>query len=103
MVYKAVMFGIDDTLLNRDNALEKMFFITLEKYYEDVKIAERNQVLHNFKEYDRRDYGNSNKTRVFESFFYNFPSQNRPHFLKCIRELFHSLKSNCLGQDPLLE
>lgn len=77
MGYKAVIFDLDDTLLNRDNAVDNMFNIILEKCYEDVKNSERNQMLQKFKEYDRRDYGNSSKKRVFESFFNEFPPQYR--------------------------
>lgn len=77
MGYKAVIFDLDDTLLNRDNAVDKMFLIILEKCYADVKNSERNLMLQKFKEYDRRDYGNSNKTRVFESLFNEFPPQHK--------------------------
>ena len=77
MAYKAVMFDLDDTLLNRDNAIDKMFSIILEKCYENVKNSARNQMFQKFKEYDRIDYGNSNKTKVFNSFFNEFPPQYR--------------------------
>lgn len=43
--------------LNRDNALDKMFSIILEKCYEGIKNSERNQMLQKFKVYDQRDYG----------------------------------------------
>jgi putative hydrolase of the HAD superfamily len=32
-----MLFDLDDTLLNRDKAVGKMFLIILEKCYEDVK------------------------------------------------------------------
>lgn len=32
-----MLFDLDDTLLNRDKAVDKMFLIILEKCYEDVK------------------------------------------------------------------
>lgn len=75
MKYKAILFDLDDTLLNRNNAVDKMFIIILEKCYVDVKNSERNLMLQKFKEYDQRDYGNSSKTRVFDSFFIEFPPQ----------------------------
>ncbi|MEK4532011.1 HAD family hydrolase [Solibacillus sp. FSL K6-1554] len=77
MGYKAVVFDLDDTLLNRDHAIDNMFLIILEKCYVDVKNSERKQMLLKFKEYDRRDYGKSNKTRVFVSFFNEFPPKYR--------------------------
>lgn len=94
--YKAIIFDLDDTLLNRDNAVDKMFFIILEKYYEDEKNSVRNQMLQKFKEFDRRDYGNSDKTRVFESFFDEFP----PHYRlpsNCIQDFWNKHFPNCFS------
>lgn len=96
MAYKAVIFDLDDTLLNRDNALDKMFSIILEKCYEDVKSSERNQMLQKFKEYDRRDYGNSNKTRVFELFFNEFPPQYRMPS-NCIQDFWNNNFPTCFS------
>lgn len=44
-----MLFDLDDTLLNRDHAVEKLFLIVLEKCYEDVKLSERNEMLKNSK------------------------------------------------------
>ena len=75
--YKAIIFDLDDTLLNRDDAVDKIFFIILDKCYVDVEDTRRDQMLQKFKEYDRRDYGKSDKTGVFELFFDEFPPYNR--------------------------
>jgi putative hydrolase of the HAD superfamily len=75
--YKAMLFDLDDTLLNRDEAVEKLFLIILEKCYEDVEQSVKNDMLQKFKEYDNRGYGNSDKTKVLESFFDDFPPNNR--------------------------
>lgn len=75
--YEAILFDLDDTLLNRDNAVDKMFLMILEKCYEYVKHSARVEMLQKFKEYDKRDYGYSDKTRVFESFFDEFPPKYR--------------------------
>lgn len=96
MAYKAVIFDLDDTLLNRDDAIDKMFSIILEKCYEDVKNSKRNQMLQKFKEYDQRDYGNSNKTRVFETFFNEFPPQYRIPS-NCIQDFWNSNFPNCFS------
>ena len=75
--YKAMIFDLDDTLLNRTMAVDKMFFIILEKCYEDVKRSVKNEMLKKFKEYDKESYGHNDKTKVFESFFDEFPPKYR--------------------------
>ncbi|MED1559287.1 HAD family hydrolase [Bacillus paramycoides] len=75
--YKAILFDLDDTLLNRDNAVDNMFLIILEKCYESVEDSTRNEMLQRFKAYDKRDYGYSDKTNVLESFFDEFPPKYR--------------------------
>lgn len=75
--YKAILFDLDDTLLNRDKAVDKMFLIVLEKCYEDVKHSTKNEMLQKFKKYDNKGYGNNNKIEVLESFFDEFPPKYR--------------------------
>lgn len=75
--YKAILFDLDDTLLNRDKAVDKMFLIILEKCYEDVKQSVKKDMLQKFKEHDSRDYGYSDKTKVLESLFDEFPPKYR--------------------------
>lgn len=36
MGYKAMLFDLDDTLLNRDKAVDNLFLLLLEKCYENV-------------------------------------------------------------------
>ncbi|MEH6852262.1 putative hydrolase of the HAD superfamily [Bacillus sp. 491mf] len=72
-----MLFDLDDTLLNRDKAVDKMFLIILEKCYGDVKHSAKNKMLQKFKEYDKRSYGDSNKIIVLESFFDEFPPKYR--------------------------
>ncbi|MEH7393441.1 HAD family hydrolase [Bacillus sp. JJ1474] len=72
-----MLFDLDDTLLNRDEAVDKIFLIILEKCYEDVKHSVKNEMLKKFKEYDKRNYGYSDKTKVLESFFNEFPPKYR--------------------------
>lgn len=75
--YKAMLFDLDDTLLNRDKAVDKLFSIVLEKCYEDVKHSAKKEMLQKFKEYDKRSYGINNKIKVLESLFDEFPPINR--------------------------
>ncbi|PFE05341.1 2-haloalkanoic acid dehalogenase [Bacillus cereus] len=72
-----MLFDLDDTLLNRDKAVDKMFLMILEKCYEDIKFSEKDEMLQKFKEYDKRSYGYSDKTKVLESFFDEFPPKYR--------------------------
>ncbi|MCF6408128.1 HAD family hydrolase [Pseudalkalibacillus salsuginis] len=72
-----MLFDLDDTLLNRDRAVEKLFLMILEKCYEDVKHTVLREMMHKFKEYDKKSYGYSDKTIVVESFFEEFPPKNR--------------------------
>jgi putative hydrolase of the HAD superfamily len=76
--YKAILFDLDDTLLDRDKAVEKLFLIILEKCYEEVKQhSVKKEMLQKFKEYDKRSYGCSDKVKVLESFFDEFPPKYR--------------------------
>ncbi|MFD1737448.1 HAD family hydrolase [Bacillus salitolerans] len=72
-----MLFDLDDTLLNRNKAVDKMFSIILEKFYEDVKHSVKNKMLQKFREYDSRCYGNNDKTIVLESIFDEFPAKYR--------------------------
>jgi len=75
-----MLFDLDDTLLNRDKAVENIFLMILEKCYENVKHSAKNGMLQKFKEYDHREYGKNDKIKVLESFFEEFPSKYRlPH------------------------
>jgi putative hydrolase of the HAD superfamily len=40
--YKAMLFDLDDTLLNRDKAIDKMLLVILDKCYEDIKQSVKN-------------------------------------------------------------
>ncbi|PFC14037.1 2-haloalkanoic acid dehalogenase [Bacillus cereus] len=80
MSYKAMLFDLDDTLLDRDKAVDKLFLLVLEKCYEDVSDTVKNNMLQKFKEYDKREYGISDKTIVLESLFDEFaPKYRLPH------------------------
>lgn len=71
-----MIFDLDDTLLNRDQAVDKIFSIIIEMCYGDVEHSTGKKMLKMFKEYDKRDYGNSDKSKVFESLFDEFPPKH---------------------------
>jgi len=71
--YKAILFDLDETLLDRDRAVDHLFFIILEKYYKDLSDASKVHMLKVFKNYDKNSYGISDKSKVFSSFFHDFP------------------------------
>ncbi|PGP65958.1 2-haloalkanoic acid dehalogenase [Bacillus cereus] len=80
MSYKVMLFDLDDTLLDRDKAVDKLFLFVLEKCYEDVSDIVKNNMLQKFKEYDKREYGIRDKTIVLESLFNEFaPKYRLPH------------------------
>lgn len=72
-----MLFDLDDTLLNRGMAVDKLFLVVLERCYEDVTPKVKNEMLQKFKEYDNRGYGCSNKVKVLESFFDEYPPNYR--------------------------
>ena len=73
-----MLFDLDDTLLNRDMAVDTLFLFVLEKCYEDVSDTVKNNMLRKFKEYDKREYGMSDKTIVLESLFDELPKYKLP-------------------------
>ncbi|MEK3766182.1 hypothetical protein [Solibacillus sp. FSL K6-4121] len=48
-----MVFDLDDTLLDRENAVDRMFLMILEKCYEVVNDSTKNIMLQKFKEYDK--------------------------------------------------
>lgn len=72
-----MIFDLDDTLLDRDKAVDNLFLLVLEKCYEDVSDTVKNNMLQKFKEYDKREYGISDKTIVLESLFDEFAPKYR--------------------------
>jgi putative hydrolase of the HAD superfamily len=109
--YKAILFDLDDTLLNRDQAVDNMFRIILETCYGDVETSVANDMLRKFKEYDKRAYGDFNKAKVLGSFFDEFsPKHKLPpnslqdywnhHFPQCfsinkeIMNIVHTIKQH---------
>ncbi len=94
--YKAMIFDLDDTLLNRNKAVDKMFFIILEKCYENVKDSAKNEMLQKFKEYDNGSYGNGDKVKVLESLFDEFPPKYRlPR--NYIQEFWNNIFPHCFS------
>jgi len=53
--YKAILFDLDDTLINRDEAVDIMFFLIIKKCYSDMP---SNEMLADFKIYDNKGYSN---------------------------------------------
>ncbi|MGR3762994.1 HAD family hydrolase [Rossellomorea sp. NS-SX7] len=75
--FKAVLFDLDDTLLDRNQAVDKLFSILLETCYEDVEHSVANDMLRKFKKYDKRSYGDFNKARVLEAFFNEYSPKHK--------------------------
>ncbi|MES5866381.1 HAD-IA family hydrolase [Bacillus cereus group sp. RP32] len=99
MNYKAMLFDLDDTLLDRDKAVDNLFLLVLEKCYEDVSDIVKNNMLQQFKEYDKREYGISNKTIVLESLFDEFPPKYRlPR--NYIQDFWNENFPKCFSIDP---
>lgn len=73
---QAIIFDLDDTLVDRNKAVETMFSLILNTCYRDMDYSSSNMLDH-FKEYDKRAYGNNDKTTVLESLFDEFPPSYR--------------------------
>ncbi|MES5938919.1 MULTISPECIES: HAD-IA family hydrolase [unclassified Bacillus cereus group] len=93
-----MLFDLDDTLLDRDKAVDNLFLLVLEKCYEDVSDTVKNNMLQKFKEYDKREYGISNKTIVLESLFDEFaPIYRLPH--NYIQDFWNEKFPTCFSID----
>lgn len=110
--YEAVLFDLDDTLLNREKAVDGMFFIILEKCYANVKLSTKKYMLQKFREYNKKCYGINDKTTVLDSLFDEYPPMCRlshntiqnfwnDHFPNCftidqyIMKIENIIKRNC--------
>lgn len=67
-----MLFDLDDTLLDRSQAVDNIFHIMLKECYGNIEETLKAEMLRKFKEYDNRGYGVSDKTAVFQSFFDEF-------------------------------
>ncbi len=74
--FKAMLFDLDNTLLNRDEAVDRLFFKLVKLCYGDVDHTIKNEMRQKFREYDGKYFGQSDKTDVVASFFDEFPPQN---------------------------
>ncbi|MED1012819.1 HAD family hydrolase [Bacillus mycoides] len=92
-----MLFDLDDTLLDRDKAVDKLFSIILEEFYGDVEQhAVKNEMLQKFKGYDKKSYGHSDKVKVLESFFDEFP----PKYIlprNCIQDFWNNNFPKCFS------
>ena len=95
---KAVMFDLDDTLLDRDKAVELMFEVIIEKCYKntDIPKIQYNNMLGEFKKYDNRGYGS--KTVLLNSLFDKFPPTFRIPETE-FREFWDSNFHKCFSKD----
>ncbi|MGN1400304.1 MAG: HAD family hydrolase [Bacillus sp. (in: firmicutes)] len=97
--YKAILFDLDDTLLDRDRAVDKLFFVILETCYKNMGHSLRSDMLNSFKEYDKQAYGYSDKRGVLESLFDKFPPTYRlPR--DSIQDFWNNHFPNCFSIDP---
>ncbi|ETT83581.1 HAD family hydrolase [Bacillus mycoides] len=92
-----MLFDLDDTLLDRDKAVDKLFSIILEEFYGGVEQhAVKNEMLQKFKGYDKKSYGHSDKVKVLESFFDEFPPKYRlPR--NCIQDFWNNNFPKCFS------
>ncbi len=75
--YKAMLFDLDDTLLDRDKAVDNLFLIVLERCYGAVNPSFKNEMMQKFKTFDNRSYGSNDKEKVLEAFFDEYPPKYR--------------------------
>lgn len=80
--YKAIMFDLDNTLVDRDKAVGNMMSLILDKCYAGDSDKDKSQMtnklvemLNTFKKLDNNGY--SNKTSVINTFFNEYPPTYR--------------------------
>ncbi|MFD2829635.1 HAD family hydrolase [Corticicoccus populi] len=71
--YKAVIFDLDDTLLDRNVAVDELLYLLVEKYYNSSGDIDTDKMLYQFRHYDKENFGKADKTKVLEPFFETFP------------------------------
>jgi len=69
---KAILFDLDDTLLNRDHAVDNLFYIILEKYYGAIQGMLKKDMLEKFKEYDKETMELPIKPMFYHRFLMRF-------------------------------
>lgn len=104
--YEAVLFDLDDTLLDRDKAVDVMFSIILERCYKNIEevqednMLQKLKMLFSFKQYDNRGY--SNKTRVLNDFFDEYPPTFRIPNSEII-DFWNTNFPNCFSLDSSIK
>jgi len=92
--YKAIIFDLDDTLIDRDNAVDVMFTVIIKKCYSCVP---SDKMLIDFKIYDNNGY--SNKTIVLNTLFDKYPPDYRIPSSE-IRDFWDTNFPNCFSINP---
>lgn len=95
---KAIMFDLDDTLLDREKAADVMFSVIAEKFYKNTGMTESqyDDMFCEFKEYDNR--GCERKVVMINDLFNKFP----PSFIISDSEFIDFWNSNfpkCFSRD----
>jgi putative hydrolase of the HAD superfamily len=70
--FKAILFDLDDTLIDRGKAADAMFLVIAKECYSNVAADE---MLQSFRKYDNNGY--SNKITVMNSLYDDFPPDYR--------------------------
>lgn len=96
--YQAIIFDLDDTLLDRDKAVENLFSIILQQCYGNVESSSRGEMLEKFKVYDNRGYGKNDKAEVLESFFEENPPKHRLPY-NSIQDFWNNNFPHCFTVD----
>jgi len=74
--YQAILFDLDDTLIDRNKALQELFSIILKKCYGEVKQSLRSEMMERFIQLDSKGV-TTDKTLVLEALFDSYPPIER--------------------------
>ncbi|MFU1769125.1 HAD family hydrolase [Mammaliicoccus sciuri] len=73
MEFEAIIFDLDDTLIDRNHAVTELFKLFHNKYYLNNNLYDEDTMMKDFINLDKKYYGKDEKDKIFKNFILKYP------------------------------
>ncbi|PTK07662.1 hypothetical protein BU001_11695, partial [Mammaliicoccus sciuri] len=73
MEFEAIIFDLDDTLIDRNHAVTELFKLFYSKYYLNNNLYDVDTMMKDFINLDKEYYGKDEKDKIFKNFILKYP------------------------------
>lgn len=98
MKFKAIIFDLDDTLINRNHAVTEIFKLFYNKYYLKNDIHDIDLMMNDFIKLDKKYYGKDEKDKIFKNIILKYPL-NQSINIDNINSFWNNNFPNCFKPD----